>query len=722
MLKVRIIKSKFILPFLFILIPLLNLPAQTNEDCLACHSDNELTMEKNGKEVSVFVNEKVLLNSAHRRLTCISCHTGYNPEELPHKEVIKPINCKTCHKDAGVKHPFHPGIMKSAGTNGKPDVSCKSCHGTHNIKRIDAAGSKWSKNNLLGSCGACHANEKEEYTKSDHAKGTLSGNLSAPDCISCHKSKITAVSSTKDSLELKITQQHLCLSCHLDDPEIRSRTTPSTGFIRAYEESVHGIAFQRGNAKAASCIDCHNSHEVIGPTNQESSINKFNIPQTCGKCHSDISKEFQASIHGQSLGKGNKDSPACTDCHGEHNILRTDDPNAPVAFANVSKQVCSVCHSSVKLSEKYGIDSDRYKTFSDSYHGLALQGGSLEVANCASCHGVHNIRPSSDPSSTINKANLVKTCGSCHPGANVNFTVGKIHVTMTKEDEPILYWIATTYIILIIVIIGGMLIHNIFDFVKKTKVKKLIQSGMLIPEHTGYGLYLRMTLNERIQHLALAISFITLVITGFMLRFPDAWWVRHMRDLSSDAFEYRSILHRIAAVVLISVSLYHIVYLFATDRGRRLLKDLLPKYEDLIDALNMAKYNLGFSKNKPKLDRFSYIEKAEYWALIWGTIVMSITGIIMWFDNTFIGLFTKLGWDIARTIHYFEAWLAFLAIIVWHFYFVIFNPSVYPMNLSWITGKIPEEEMQEEHEKEYERIAKARNEDTGNEQTGKNES
>jgi cytochrome b subunit of formate dehydrogenase len=113
---------------------------------------------------------------------------------------------------------------------------------------------------------------------------------------------------------------------------------------------------------------------------------------------------------------------------------------------------------------------------------------------------------------------------------------------------------------------------------------------------------------------------------------------------------------------------------------------------------------LGISKEKPLLDRFSYIEKAEYWALIWGTIVMTLTGFILWFDNTFMGLLTKLGWDAARTIHYYEAWLAFLAIVVWHFYFVIFNPDIYPMNTAWFTGKISEEQMADEHPKELERI------------------
>ena len=391
--------------------------------------------------------------------------------------------------------------------------------------------------------------------------------------------------------------------------------------------------------------------------------------------------------------------------------MNVNNPESPVASQNVSEQVCAPCHASVKLTKKFGISSDRIETFQKSYHGLALRGGSVEVANCSSCHGTHNIKPPSDPTSTINKKNLAKTCGTCHPGANENFAVGKIHVSMEKEDEPLLYWISTSYIILIITVVGGMFIHNLLDFIRKSKIKKLKQMGFIKTEPHGHSLYLRMTLNERIQHSLMALSFIILVITGFMLHFPDTWWVRHIRDISTDTFEYRSMLHRIAAVVMIGISLYHIIYVSATVRGRKLIKDLLPKYEDIRDAIGIAKFNLGLSKEKPKLDRFSYVEKAEYWALIWGTIVMSITGLIMWFDNTFIGLLTKLGWDVARTIHYFEAWLAFLAIVIWHFYFVIFNPDIYPMNTSWLTGSISEEEMKEEHGKEYEKNSSGENND-----------
>src|SRR4029078_770186 len=118
------------------------------------------------------------------------------------------------------------------------------------------------------------------------------------------------------------------------------------------------------------------------------------------------------------------------------------------------------------------------------------------------------------------------------------------------------------------------------------------------------------------------------------------------------------------------------------------------------------KYNLGLSNAKPKFGRFSYIEKSEYWALVWGTIVMAVTGLVMWFDNTFIGLFSKLGYDVSRTIHFYEAWLATLAIIVWHLYFVIFNRDEYAMNIECLTGRLSEREMAEEHPRELERLKK----------------
>jgi cytochrome b subunit of formate dehydrogenase len=460
----------------------------------------------------------------------------------------------------------------------------------------------------------------------------------------------------------------------------------------------------KGNGKAANCVDCHGSHSMKKPTDPASSVNKLNIPQTCSKCHTSITEQYRASVHGKALAQGVAAAPVCTDCHGEHNILAHTNPESPVAARNISSRVCSPCHSSVKLSEKFGLRSDRFQSYEDSYHGLASRAGDVEVANCASCHGVHDIRPSSDPLSTVNKNNLAKTCGKCHKGANENFSKGSVHVIATARHDEVLYYVSNAYIILIIVLIGGMFLHNLLDFIKKSRKQLMYRRGLIQRPPIAHKLYLRMSLNERLQHATLLISFILLVLTGFALKFPDAWWVAPWRNISPIMFDLRGILHRVAAVVLVAAGLYHLYYVFFVPRGKQLIRDLLPSFQDVTDALAVMKYNLGLSKEKPHFGRFSYIEKSEYWALVWGTIVMGVTGTILWFDNTFLGLLTKLWWDVAQTVHYYEAWLATLAIIVWHFYYVIFNPDTYPLNLAFWKGTLTEEEMEEEHPLELERI------------------
>ena len=391
------------------------------------------------------------------------------------------------------------------------------------------------------------------------------------------------------------------------------------------------------------------------------------------------------------------------------NIRKHTDPLSPVHKSNLAQQACANCHASLKLTKKYGIASHTFQTFADSYHGLAVRGGSVEVVNCASCHSSHAIKTQTDPTSTVHKSNLVQTCGQCHPGANMRFTIGSVHVSSETAggkdgNSPILYIISSLYVVLIVLVVGGMLFHHALDFLKKIRRKLAIQKGLIEEEHVAHRLYLRMTGHERLQHAVLVISFVLLVVTGFMLRYPEAWWVVALRNASARAFEWRSLSHRLAGVVLLAAGVWHLGYLAFTAPGRVLFRDLWPGWRDLTDPIGVLKYNLGLAPTKPAFPRFSYIEKAEYWALVWGTVLMGITGVILWFDNTAMGLFSKLGFDISRTIHFYEAILATLAIIVWHFYFVIFNPDVYPMNLSWLTGRMSEKEMLEEHPLERVRL------------------
>lgn len=854
--------------------------AQSSDDCLACHDNKDLTMEKNGKQISLYVDTKIYKTSIHASQDCIACHVGFDPANTPHAAKIKAVDCSACHDVADFSRSVH-GIAMNKGKKGAPtcagchtahaiqlasklkkdinacltchnsgDVQqyrnskhyilqsskknvptctachgaaheiqsssnasaltarlnitglcakchglnsktfknsvhnaiftndkskapvCTDCHGAHSASATKFSGASkgclnchlnqnvfqkikgkenlvafvqqfktsvhgqlrpdgsetatcvdchsnhmvdgrtdenapTSHKNVSVTCGKCHKKEAGEYVESNHGQALAKGIKGAPTCTDCHGEHSVMNISNKSNRLSKKNEAAVCLKCHLDNPQVRQLVGLSANFIKSYEMSAHALALNKGSEKAPTCSSCHGSHTMKKGSDPTSKVNKRNVASTCGssECHNTISNEFKESIHGTALKSGKLDSPSCTDCHGQHQILKTDDTRSAVNAANVSLETCARCHSSVTMSEKYGLPTGRIMSYSDSYHGLAAKGGSKAAANCASCHGIHNIKPSTDSTSMIYKGNLAKTCGQCHPNANENFTKGRVHVNADqKENNALIYWITIIYLSLIIITIGGMLIHNILDFFKKAG-NKLRERRSGHPHHVGHGLYVRMTVAERIQHLTLLTSFITLVLTGFMLKFPDAWWVIHIREFGGDfAFNARSLLHRIAACVMIAASLFHIYYLFFVPRGKQLLKDILPRMQDAWDVMNAFKYYLGISKDRPLFDRFSYIEKAEYWALIWGTIVMVATGFILWFNSDFMRWTSKLFVDAAETIHYYEAWLATLAIIVWHFYFVIFNPEVYPMNLAWIKGTITEAEMAEEHPLELQRL------------------
>ena len=209
---------------------------------------------------------------------------------------------------------------------------------------------------------------------------------------------------------------------------------------------------------------------------------------------------------------------------------------------------------------------------------------------------------------------------------------------------------------------------------------------------------IRMTVNETLQHATIAISFIVLVVSGFSLRFSEAWWVQILFGWGEgEGFLIRGTVHRTAGVILMLSCVWHLLFLL-TRRGRVVFRDMLPTLSDLNHVKENILYFLGRRDTSPRFKRFSYMEKAEYFALIWGSILMAVTGTLLWFDDFFVGLGLPKGLlDVALIIHYYEAWLAFLAILVWHGYAVLFAPNVYPMNPAWISGKMPKEMYSHEH-------------------------
>jgi len=635
-----------------------------DEACLACHGTAGM---KSGKGRDISVNPAKHLAGAHAILGCTDCHTSI--KEFPHPAKITKVQCSSCHTSE--TKAFATSVHAMLGEN-----ACASCHGSvHELTPTERL--------APAKCAQCHAQEVKVFADSAHGQAATHGDPDAPNCASCHGSihKVKA-SSEAGSLVAAVQLPETCATCHSDPGFLSRHQMPVAHPVDSYKQSVHAREIASGDLKAAKCNDCHGNHDIYPARDARSHVNHWKVSETCATCHKEIAKTYQRSVHGEAVRIGAKDAPVCTDCHGEHLILEPENPNSPVNAANVSLETCGRCHSSMRLALLYDIPADRVPSYADSYHGLALKGGKLTAANCASCHGIHNIFKSTDARSTVNTANLAKTCGHCHKGADeARYSVGPVHVqTGTGPNHPVVKWIRWAYWVLIPATLGFMLIHNLLDL-----LSKLIRR---CPRQESGSVALRMNLRFRLAHWGIMISFPTLVVTGFALKYPDSWWAKPLLMWEAST-GVRGGLHRLAAVVMIAATAYHFLHLAMNKRDRGFLWAMLPAGKDATDIVDVFRYNLGLSQKQPKFSKFNYAEKMEYWAFLWGTAVMAASGFLLWFDNFALRHFPKWVCDAATAVHWYEALLATFSILIWHFYLVIFDPAVYPMDTAWLDGKIP---------------------------------
>ena len=231
--------------------------------------------------------------------------------------------------------------------------------------------------------------------------------------------------------------------------------------------------------------------------------------------------------------------------------------------------------------------------------------------------------------------------------------------------------------------------------------ESVISAAAAPPAADGGGnrYFVRLNYSERVQHTLFAMCFIVLVVTGFMLKIPDSV-VKSFGTAGAIVFSYRSILHRTAGVTMMLVGIYHFYYLLFKRAGRRWLVDMLPRLKDLKDMRDNFLYYINLKKQPPEFDRFCYKHKIEYGALIAGTTIVSVTGLILWSQYKW----SKFVVDIATLVHGMEAILACLAIMIWHLYEIHFRSHKSPLDNTWLTGVISEEEMKEEYALHYQKI------------------
>lgn len=375
--------------------------------CLECHGDS--TIEKSlpgGGTLSLFIDEKGYRESVHGKGMCASCHADAKPSHGK----LAPVSCAKCHPDA-----------------------------------------------------------EQSYARSSHGKAHARGIRDVPGCDGCHgKHDIRKVKDPK-SRTFRLNIVAVCLACHKDRRIEEKYGLPGQKVMMAYEQSVHGMALKRsGLMGTAVCPDCHGNHAILPGDQPRSATHRQNIPTLCGKCHPGILEDYEKSVHGKGMRAGIAESPVCTDCHGEHTITKVSDPTSPVNARNIPK-TCSACHEKEGISTRYALPKKRLSTYMESFHGIAVEYGMTKAANCASCHGYHEILPSSDPASPVNKMNLPRTCGKCHPNAGPNFAKGIVHVEVTPQKAMGVFAVRVFYTIFISSLVILFVLHVGLDLLGRRR-------------------------------------------------------------------------------------------------------------------------------------------------------------------------------------------------------------------------------------------------------------
>jgi predicted CXXCH cytochrome family protein len=468
----------------------------SSEDCAACHEPGPSAGKRRPGEAPNF-NAAALKASPHADLDCTSCHADV--KEVPHPDKLAKVDCGACHTGEQKQYAESVHGRKAAGGDSSAP-GCKGCHGAHGVLRPSGPGSPTSTMEIPRLCGSCHregttvsltrqipqTNILGNYMDSIHGEGLFKRGLTVTAvCTSCHtahfvlphtdpRSSIAKQNISKTCTrchaqietvhrkvirgELWEKQPHLipacvdchsphkvrkvfytqgmadqdCLRCHADPNLKGARSGQTVSLFTNKDELAHSR-----HAKIA-CVQCHTGGD---PADATRACRTMAPKVDCSICHAATVEQYRGSTHGQLFARGNPDAPECGDCHSAHGTLGKADSNSPTFSRNVPA-LCARCHRTGKQAAvRYkGAQQNIVENYLESIHGKGLmQAGLTVTANCADCHSAHGELPASDPRSTVNPANVARTCSKCHRGIYELFTesVHSPNVTHTGKKLPV---------------------------------------------------------------------------------------------------------------------------------------------------------------------------------------------------------------------------------------------------------------------------------------------
>ncbi|MBU0618335.1 MAG: hypothetical protein KKI02_11505, partial [Planctomycetes bacterium] len=531
---------------------------------------------------------------------------------------------------------------------------CRDCHGTHNTLSARDPDSPTFKLQLPLTCARCHTNAQlmdethvhqpqaaRQYIESMHGRGLISkGLIIAPSCNDCHGVHSIWPASDPRSRIHRDNIPHTCGTCHI-------------GVQRTYRKSVHGALLAAGDDEAPVCSSCHTAHDIIRP---EGVAFKLASDERCGECHADRLERYRETFHGKAMALGLPGVAACYDCHGQHNIVRTDTAGGPLSREN-RLETCRKCHP--KATEKF-TSYIAHADHSDREHYPVLYWTFLFmttiVVGTFAFFGVHTLLW------FVRSGVLYLRSPEVFREAKTKALKDDIIYVRFPPFERFLH--SLVIISFLMLVATGMPLK--FYYTRWAQVIVSLFGGLEV--------------TTALHRAGAVLTFIYMGLHTFSMLGRTVRYRDNFRDPKTRRYSLRQFL-RIAFGPYIPV----------------------PNLQDVRDWWAHQKWFFGRGP-RPQFDRWTYWEKFDYMAVYWGVAVIGLSGLIMWFPAASTRLLP--GWmiNVALIIHSDEALLAAGFIFTFHFFNGHFRMEKFPMDTIIFSGRISRAEMLHERRRWYDRL------------------
>jgi formate dehydrogenase gamma subunit len=417
----------------------------------------------------------------------------------------------------------------------------------------------------------------------------------------------------------------------------------------------------------------------------------------------------------------------CNTCHDERlqlpvntafNYWHVHARSQPARDHKDIVRVCATCHANENVRAEFGL-KDAALSYLASFHGKATQLNSA-TASCLDCHvaqeqNVHIMLSHKEARSPTHPAIVADTCrgAACHRSAGEQLSSAAIHLDLSRS-HGIEWLIAIVFVAMIVSTFGPSMVITLLKLGNLAIGREdprhhdlLAKANALLSTPAGRAKVRRFTLHQRLQHWFLVLTFTTLCLTGFPMKFADRAWAAWLINALGGLTAVRYI-HRFTGAALVIGFIYHATYVFNYMRQRRKAErtswlkiffnlPLCMNPKDLKEMLALLAYLVGLRKTRPAGHRFTAEEKFEYFGVFWGTMLLGLTGFVMWFSGYVSRHLPGRVITVSNLIHSFEAFLALLHVAILHLATVIFSPVVFPVSPAMFTGDTPPEELAESH-------------------------